>query len=200
MPTTTILFPVDDDRQRVNLLAGAFLAGYRSAHTRRNYACDLRQWLSSVITSNVDPLGARRIHVEVFARHHEATGLAAGTIKRKLATLTMFYKWLVDEQLADTSPMTNVRRPKVSNESTRLGLGRTELCDWLDAAEALGGYDYALACLLALNGLRIGEVCAANVENLGETRYHHTLSIIGKGDNQRWCPSHHAPAWPSTKP
>jgi integrase/recombinase XerD len=156
--------------------------------TRRNYAGDLRQWFEFCGQFGIDPLQARRTHIELFARKCESLGLASSSVKRKLATLAMFYKWLVEEQFADASPMTNVRRPKVSNESTRLGLGRTELCDWLNAAEQLAGYDYALACLLALNGLRIGEVCAANAENLGETRYHHTLSIVGKGEKPALIP------------
>lgn len=126
--------------------------------------------------------------MEAFARCYEARGCAGGTVKRKLGTLAMFYKWLVDEGFAAVSPMSNVRRPKAPAESTRLGLGRTELCDWLDAAERLGGQDYALACLLGLNGLRIGEVCAANVEDLGETRYHHTLALVGKGDQVPLAP------------
>lgn len=84
--------------------------------------------------------------------------------------------------------MANARRPKTPTESTRFGPGRSELCDWLDAAERLGGYDHALACLLALNGLRIGEICAANAEDLGETRYHHTLAVLGKGDKPALIP------------
>ena len=129
MTTTTFLLPADDTLQRVRLLAGAFIAGYRSIHTRRNYAGDLRQWFEFCAQFGIDPLQARRTHVELFARKCESLGLASSSVKRKLATLAMFYKWLVEEQFADVSPMTNVRRPKVSNESTRLGLGRTELCD-----------------------------------------------------------------------
>lgn len=45
------------------------------------------------------------------------------------------------------------------------------------AAEACGGDIYACACLLALNGLRVGELCATNVEHLGESTWHHTLTL-----------------------
>lgn len=184
----TVLLSAPDPDERLRLYAGAFIAGFGSANTRRSYATDLRQWFAFCRSIDVNPLAARRTHVELFARHHEARGCAPATIRRKLAALSMFYKWLVDEQLSEATPMTNVRRPKVSSESTRLALGRTELCDWLDAAEALGGYDYALACLLALNALRIGEICTAEVEGLGETRYHHTLAIIGKGNQPALVP------------
>ena len=60
--------------------------------------------------------------------------------------------------------------------------------DWLDAAEAEGGHSYALACLLGINGLRIGEVCSTDVTDLSEDRWHHTLSIVGKGDRPTVIP------------
>jgi integrase/recombinase XerD len=36
---------------------------------------------------------------------------------------------------------------------------------------------YACGCLLALNGLRVGELCAANIDDLGESTWHHTLTL-----------------------
>jgi integrase len=45
-----------------------------------------------------------------------------------------------------------------------------------------------LACLLAINGLRINEVCTADVADLSENRWHHTLSIVGKGDKPAVVP------------
>jgi integrase/recombinase XerD len=62
-------------------------------------------------------------------------------------------------------------------ESTGQGLSRHEVTDWLDAAEARRGSVYPCACLLALNGLRVGELCAANVDDLGESTWHHTLTL-----------------------
>ena len=52
----------------------------------------------------------------------------------------------------------------------------------LVAAEAQGGYSYALVCLLGLNGLRISEACQADVADLDGSRYQPTLRILGKGD------------------
>jgi site-specific recombinase XerC len=129
----------------------------------------------------IDPRLARRTHVELFARMMEGAGLASASVKRRLATMSSFYRWLVAEEILLHNPVANVRRPKVSDESVLIGLGRAELADWLNHAEQRGGYDYALACLLALNGLRIGEVTATDVTDLGENRWHHTLAITGKG-------------------
>jgi integrase/recombinase XerD len=74
-----------------------------------------------------------------------------------------------------------VKRPRIPAESPRTWLGRLELAQWLDAAERIGGDAYALACLLAINALRVGEAITADVSDLGIDRHHHTLKIIGKG-------------------
>ncbi len=60
--------------------------------------------------------------------------------------------------------------------------------DWLDAAEAEGGHAYGLACMLAINGLRVGEACGTNVGDLAADRWHRTLTIRGKGDKPAVVP------------
>jgi integrase len=44
-----------------------------------------------------------------------------------------------------------------------------------------GGRDHALACLLALNGLRVSEALNSDIEDLGLERGHRTLTITRKG-------------------
>jgi integrase/recombinase XerD len=129
-----------------------------------------------------------RADLERYARHLEHEGRAPATVARRLATLVGFYRWCADEQLITHCPALNLRRPRRPSESPRLGLSRTELADWLDAGEQAGGHPYALACLLALNGLRVGEVCAADVIDLAQDRWHHTLTILGKGDKPAVVP------------
>ena len=55
----------------------------------------------------------------------------------------------------------------------------------LDTARASGRRDHALACLLALNGLRITEALAADVADLGNERGHHTLRLRRKGGKRQ---------------
>jgi integrase/recombinase XerD len=45
-----------------------------------------------------------------------------------------------------------------------------------------------LAVLLGLNGLRVSEACATNVEDLGLERGHRTLQILGKGNKPATIP------------
>ena len=52
---------------------------------------------------------------------------------------------------------------------------------FLVQADLAGGRDHALACVLALNGLRISEALNADIEHLSVERGHRTLTIRRKG-------------------
>ena len=125
--------------------------------------------------------GARRAHIELFARLLEDNGKARATIARRLSTITGFYRYCVEEQLLSHSPATHVRRPKVSYESNATGLDRNEFGMFLVQAGLAGGRDHALGCLLALNGLRISEALGADIEHLGLERGRRTLVIRREG-------------------
>jgi integrase/recombinase XerD len=91
----------------------------------------------------------------------------------------------VEEQLLEHSPAVHVRRPKVSQESTRLD--HTELGAFLVQAGLSGGHDHALACLLALNALRVSEACGAELSDLALAG-HRVVRIIGKGNQPALIP------------
>ena len=67
-------------------------------------------------------------------------------------------------------------------------LDRSELGVFLFTAEHYDRDHAALAVLLGLNGLRVSEACATNVEDLGIERGHRTLRIVGKGNKPATVP------------
>ncbi len=105
----------------------------------------------------------------------------AATSGRRLSTICGFYRYCSQERLIDHNPAAHVRRPKQNYESSTLGLDRNELGAFLVQAGLSGGRDHALACLLALKGLRISEALGADVDNLDVNRGHRTLFIQRKG-------------------
>ncbi len=165
-------------------LAAAFLAGYGPA-TREAYARDLRAWGDYLAGLGVEVLAAHRVHVDAFVRQAEDAGVAPATIARRLSALSGFYAYGLDESLIVRSPVARVRRPRVSDESPRLGVDRAGLRALLDTAQASGPRDHALACLLALNGLRISETLAADVADLAHERGHRTLRLRRKGGKRQ---------------
>ncbi len=124
---------------------------------------------------------AKRAHIELFARRLEQDGKARATVARRLSTIAGFYRYCVEEQLILSSPAVHLRRPKLNYEPSATGLDRNELGMFLVQAGLAGGRDHGLACLLALNGLRISEALNADIEHLGLERGHRTLTITRKG-------------------
>jgi integrase/recombinase XerD len=95
--------------------------------------------------------------------------LCPNTICQRVATLSSFYRWAASEGHVAGNPVAGARRPRKPTESTASGLSRHELTDFLDAAEVRGGDGYACACLLALNGLRVGS-CARSTSRIWASR------------------------------
>src|SRR5215210_4842139 len=169
-------------------VAAAWLRSFSSAQTRRAYEHNLRGFGLYLATLGVDPLEARRVHVDDFARSLEEGGRAPATIARSLAAISSFYTDAVDEEVIGRSPVAAVRRPKREAVHQTLGLDRGELAALLAAAEAKSPRDFALCSLLALNGLRISEALGARVEDLGRERGHRTLSVLRKGAKKALVP------------
>src|SRR5829696_1294154 len=99
---------VDDDVRR---LVAAWLLGFASENTRRSYAGDLNGWLGFCAEHDVDPVRARRPHIDGWARSLELSGLRPRTVARRLAAVSSWYGFLVDEEVRATSPAEHVRRP-----------------------------------------------------------------------------------------
>jgi site-specific recombinase XerD len=118
----------------------------------------------------------------------ESKGLARATVARRLSTVASFYRYCVEEELLTRSPAANVRRPKLRSESTMRGLDRNELGALLVQAGLSSPRDHALACLLALNGLRVSEALGADIADMGLERGHHTLRITRKGGSPALIP------------
>jgi integrase/recombinase XerD len=98
-----------------------------------------------------------------------------------------FYRFAHIDGRIGSNPAQYVRRPQVHPTDAR-GLDRSELGVFLFTAEQYDRPHAALAVLLGLNGLRVSEACATNVEDLGFERGHRTLRIIGKGNRPATIP------------
>ena len=188
MPTVTLELPARQ-ASPARWAAVAFVASYSSPGTRQAYGTQLRLWFDWCAEHQLDPLtDVRRPHVELYARDLETRGLAPATVALKLVVITGFYRYCVEEQLLEHSPAVHVRRPKISQESTRLGLDRTELGAFLVQAGLSGGNHHALACLLALNALRVSEACGADLHELALANGHRVVRIVGKGNQPALIP------------
>lgn len=153
----------------LRLAVAGYLARYRG-ETRRHAESDLRVYLTWCTERGLDPLAARRPHVELFVRWMQETRhYAASTVSRRMSVVGGFYRTCVIDEILEHSPADYVRRPNVPAESPTLGLTHLQLEALLVAARTSANpCDFALVCLLGLLGLRVFEACAADITDLGE--------------------------------
>jgi site-specific recombinase XerD len=126
----------------------------------------------------LDPPAERR----AAASDRPASPASPASIARRLSCLSKFYDYgIKDAELLEHSPVANVRRPKVSDDSPTIGLTAEELDQLLTSAEAHSSRSAALVSLLVYNGLRIAEVLACDVDAFTHQRGHRVLRIVRKG-------------------
>jgi integrase len=148
-------------------------------------------------------LKATRSHLEMYRSSMEERGLAASTIDRRLSTACGFYRFAHIDGRITSNPAQYVRRPTVHPTEQR-GLDRGELGRFLFIAERFDHAHAALAVLLGLNGLRVSEACATNIEDMAFEGGHRVLRIVGcaswaahRGQGQQ---ARHDPACASHRP
>jgi integrase/recombinase XerD len=166
----------------LHALAVAWLLGYSSERTRRAYRRDLEHFTAWCAEHELDPLAVRRPHVDAYARTLTDAGIAASTVARRLSALSSFYAYAVAEEVLDRNPVAHVRRPRISvDASTTIGLDRDDARRFLAAAADDSPRARALVALLLLDGLRVSEALAADVDDLGTARGHRTIRVTRKG-------------------
>ena len=159
------------------LLAAGFLARY-PAKTREGYRIHLRHWFEWCLINRVDVLKAQRMHIEAWARHlSEDLERKPQTVAGKLNAVCGLYRFAYLDGHLPVDPGAHVRRPKIPFESSTEGLTRPEFADVLAAAEKESAMTHAMICLLGLNGLRIGELLAADIEHLSHQRGYRTIHL-----------------------
>lgn len=167
-------------------LALAFLAEY-PANSARSYRADLRLWWNWCAHLGVHPFDAQRHHVSAWVRSltTEVQGngktSTSATVARRLSALSAFYAYAITENVLASSPVANVRRPRVGTDSTTSALTAKELAAVLSAAQTHGLRSFALVSVLAYSGVRISEALGANVASLTVDGGHRVLRIVRKG-------------------
>ncbi|MGD9526606.1 MAG: tyrosine-type recombinase/integrase [Dehalococcoidia bacterium] len=193
VPSTGPVAPTGGIPARAAAVAAGFLLSLESEHTRRGYTRDLTRFFGWCTAAGLDPLEARRAHLDAYRHQLQAsdpdTGRtrATSTVARALSAVSGFYRYAVQEDVLARSPAAALRRPKVTEQSQQTGLTRDELRALLAAAAADGARSHALITLLALNGLRIDEALSRDIDHLDHQRGHPVLHLRRKGGSHAVC-------------
>jgi integrase/recombinase XerC len=165
-----------------------------SENTIRNYSADLRDFTNYFTPPESGPpalaefdlLALREWLAHLYDREHKPA-----TIRRKLASVRAFFRFLSREHLIEADPARLLRLPKmpktlpdVPNPETANALVDAKLAKELE--RPYPRRDRLLLELLYGCGLRIGEAVGLNLEDLD--RSERWLRVRGKGRKERQVP------------
>ena len=107
---------------------------------------------------------------------------APATVARKLSSVRAFYSYLAERRVVPGSPAAGVKGPKLRSEPRGRAIADDQVRRLLAVAGERGHETDAMVRLMVLNGLRVSELCAANIEDLRrEPAGGHSLRVRGKG-------------------
>jgi integrase/recombinase XerC len=165
-----------------------------SAHTLRNYASDLEQFLDFLDPSDARPRTLPPVteidHLTIrewLAQLHTAQKKKA-SIARKLAALRTFFQFLVREGIVELNPAKLVATPRLEKKlPTHLSIEEAiRFIETPDLDTDLGKRDRAMLELMYATGVRVAELTMLNV---GDVDLHNRLiRVTGKRRKQRIVP------------
>lgn len=157
-----------------------------SAHTVKNYAVDLAEFMGLVNGKKIREIGP--LEIRKFLAHLKEKGFSKSTISRKLACLRSFFKFLTRESIIPANPAAGIATPKREKKlPTFLEIQEVEnLLEAISGSKLAEKRDKALLETLYSSGIRVSELVGLNLEDadiLGGV-----LRIRGKGKKERMVP------------
>ncbi len=163
-----------------------------------SYLRDLEQFAEYVETRSTTGNGvlvaAAQADVSGFMGERRSNGVDLRSIARTLSALRGFYRWLLMDKRIGHDPTVNVETPaswkvlpkSISEKEVAGMLERTAIAAGLDDAKNLALRNHAILEVLYAGGLRVGEICALQVEDFRADVQR--LTVRGKGDKDRVVP------------
>jgi integrase/recombinase XerC len=166
-----------------------------SAHTLRAYGDDVARFLVFEAEHVGEELSERTLaklstaDIRAFITKRRAEGLGVRGVKRALAAVRSFYRYLAREEILENPAPRTIRTPRLGHTLPR-PLSEKDAARALDEAgnneiEWIGARDAALLTLLYGVGLRISEALGLKQ---GDTPLGDSLIILGKGRKERVVP------------
>ena len=156
-----------------------------SPYTLRNYASDLRGFFDYLDGRDASLASADRLLIRAYLAELAGSGLASGSVTRKVSTLRSFYRHLRTEGLVAADPMLGVRGPRKERRLPHI-LTQAQIDTLIATADGdspKGLRDRAILELLYASGLRVSEVVGIDVA--GVDLDERAVRVFGKGSRER---------------
>ena len=176
----------------------AFIAFLRteqraSPETLRNYASDLRQLRTFLLSRNLasapfDPGSLSSDDVRAYLQWLDRKGGKPASLARKLAALRSFYRYLTRQGLVSCNPVERMRTPKQPKSLPRvLTKDDADALMSFPAGQTVGSLrDRALLETLYSTGARVSELVALDLGDIRESEG--LVRLQGKGRKERIVP------------
>ncbi len=193
-PTLPVLVAASGDRAGVRFLE-FFAVTIRNPHTRRAYARACDEFLTWCADVGVPSLAAvQPLHVATWIEQ-QTLGLAAPSVKQRLAAIRHLFDWLVVGQVVPVNPAASVRGPRhVVKEGKTPVLDPAEaraVLDSIDTTTPAGLRDRALIALMVYSFARVGAALGMKVEDVYTQNRRLWVRLNEKGGKDHAMPCHH---------
>ena len=159
-----------------------------SEHTLKAYERDLNDFLVYSDIKAINEFSALSAsYIRSWIVYLIENGLKNRSVNRKLASLRSFYKWLVKEQMIESSPMGKVNGPKSEKHLPQF-VKESEL--QLEKIQALfednfeGKRDALMFELFYQTGIRLSELIGLKLDDV----QHGQIKVLGKRNKERIIP------------
>lgn len=154
-----------------------------SRETSRVYRYDLEMFFGFV---RMPPQDVEQTDVRRFLHHLKMDrGYSNASMRRKLACLRSFYRFLMQEKLASENPTNGLVTPRLGQRLPHV-ITPDDVKRLLVAAQQLDKYPqraFTLIQVMYSTGARVSEVCAINIEDIDFSEG--MIRVRGKGDKER---------------
>lgn len=174
----------DYEEEREAFLIWMKDAGY-TPYTQKSYLADVRQFLSSLGGKKLDTV--KKLHVVSYLTSVRESGVSDATRNRKHASVSCFFKALIELELYSVNPAAGIKKSKTDKNREPVYLDESDLQRFLSAVEGkYKGRNLAVFLLMSYMGLRVGEVHTLNMNDYNVER--RSLRVFGKGRKWRNVP------------
>lgn len=173
---------ISDVNRRTHRLVSAWLATQRSDNTRDAYRRDMASFARWCDEHGADALAATREDLDRYRDDCLASGASPATVTRRLSGVASFFRYANAAGTIEDNPAEAVARPDPESPG-RAKLDDAELESLVNAAEELGPKTASLVNLLALDGLKLGEVLAIDVPSIRLTGSAVSVELQRRGEH-----------------
>ena len=161
----------------------------RSVHTVRAYAGDVRSLLQHAADAGVrSPDELDLALLRSWLARLRSTGAARTTLARRGSSARVFSAWASRRGLLPSDPGLLLATPRGTRRLPEVLRADEASClvDRVDGTDAQDLRDRAVLELLYATGVRVGELCGLDVDDVDGTR--RVLRVLGKGARERSVP------------